>query len=52
MEVSLKGDPTLRLRIACFYRCLVVESVAIVPLRTVLRPGAHANPAEPALGEV
>jgi len=46
MEVSLQGDPTLRLRIACIYRCLVVESVAVVPLCAVFRPRSHANPAE------
>lgn len=51
MEVSLKRDPTLRLRIACFYRRLVIEPVAIVPLCAVLRPWSHANPAEPVLGK-
>ena len=51
MEVSLKGDPTLRLRIACIYRRLVVKTVAIVPLCTVLRPGTHAYPTEPTLGK-
>ena len=46
MKVSFERLPGLGLRIASFRTALLLETVTIVPARAMLRPLAHAHPAE------
>jgi hypothetical protein len=46
MQVTLERLPRLCLRVPCIGSALLFEPVAVVPARAMLRPDAHAHPAE------
>ena len=46
MEVALQGGAGFALLVAGIGTARLLETVAVVPRGAVLRPGAHADPAE------
>ena len=46
VQVSLERLPTLSLGVSGIRATLLFEAIAVVPARAMLRPHAHAHPAE------